>query len=364
MSSKRWPRILASLASIVITSACAVAQPTAAMPTPPPTLAPEPAVIIDPTGMAPGEVAKTFYTWYIESWHSPDRAQLAPNAYEQTGYLTDELVQKLDRTREEMESSGSGGVDLILCAQDIPQHVRVEQVDAQGEQATVLLSSSFEGHRLEIDLQQIGGIWKIAGIRCGVGSSEASATESAQPTEIASSAGSASPIESATPTAASTSTPLERPEFANWRIYQNAAFGIQIAYPPDWVYEELITDPNKPPIGAANVQMVVLFQPQEWELSTPFILELTEGSWEEYRGSYIEPAKTEALELNDYPALFELEQVTDEITILRYLIENPTDSDWRVTFVDSIAGFPERVQGNEEYVELFQQMMQTFEFIR
>ena len=68
--------------------------------------------------------------------------------------------------------------------------------------------------------------------------------------------------------------------------------------------------------------------------------------------------------MNGYAALFELEQVTEEIAILRYLIENPIDKEWRVTLIDYVSGFPDRAQGNEEYVDQFRQMMQTFEFVR
>jgi len=308
--------------------------------------------------MAPEEVAKTFYTWYIESLYSPNPEQMTPDAYKQTGYLTEELVQKIDEAKEKMRQQGGQGFDPILYAQDVPQHVRVEQVDVQGEQATVLLSSSFPGHLLEIDLQQIDGIWRISGIQRGSNSNEASATS---PTN---SAESASLTDSATSQPPSTPAVLDRPEFANWRIYRNTTFGIQIAYPPDWIYEEVIADPNRPPIGAPDVKMIVFFHPQEWELDIPFNLELTEGSWEEYRASHIEPTQSEALELNGYAALFELEQLTDEITISRYLIENPIDKEWRATFIDYVSGFPDRAQGNEEYVDQFRQMMQTFEFVR
>ena len=278
--------------------------------------------------MAPEEVVKTFYKWYIDLWSGPNRPEMNVEIYRQTGYLTEELVQQLEET---MASFDRGGADPVICAQDVPLYVKVDQVSTQGDQATVVLGSSFEGHRLEIDLQQIEGVWKIAGI---------------------------------TPESSATSTLSTRPEFADWRIYENSTYGIRMAYPPDWVYEEVTADPNAPPIGAEDVQMIVFFHPQEWDLNAPFNLELTEGSWEQYRASHLEPVRSEALEVNGYAATFELEQVTEEISIRRYLIENPTDKDWRVTFIDYISGFPDRSPGHEKDVELFLQMMQTFSFTR
>lgn len=366
MITRRWSQAFISLAFLGIVSACAAkppapvapppptdaaAQPTTVVTVPPPSATLAPVEIADPAGMPPDEVVKTFYTWYIDSWHVPNREHIAPDAYKQTGYLTEELIQEIDQAVEEMRKQGPG-FDPILYAQDVPQHVRVEQTDVQGEQATVLLSSSFQGHLLEIGLQQIDGIWKISRIQRGSSPGEAS------------SAGSASPDGSAMPQPSGASALLDAPEFANWRIYRNTIYGVQVAYPPDWIYEEVTADPNRPPIGAPDVQMIVFFHPQEWELNTPFNLELTEGSWEEYRASHIEPTESEALELNGYAAMFELEQITEEISILRYLIENPTDREWRVTFIDYVSGFPDRTQGNEVYVEQFQQMLQTFEFIR
>jgi hypothetical protein len=352
MTTSRWPRIFVSFAFAVVISTCATVQPTPATPTPLPTATSVPVTIADPTGMAPEEVVKTFYTWYIEGWYSQNPEHMLPDAYKQTGYLTDELTQKIDQAREEMRQSGPG-YDPILYAQDVPQHVRVEQVDVQGGQATVLISSSFPGHFLEITLQQANDTWVIAGIQRSASPSEGSATIPPSQAESASDAESAS-----------TPAPYNESTFANWQIYRNDTFGVQVAYPPDWMYEEVTADPSAPPIGAPDVKMIVYFYPQEWGLTTPFNLELTEGSWEEYRASHIEPNRSEMVELNGYPATFELEQVTDEITILRYLIENPTDKEWRATFIDYVSGFPERVQGNEAYVELFRQMMQTFEFIR
>jgi hypothetical protein len=59
-----------------------------------------------------------------------------------------------------------GGYDPILCAQDVPTGVSVVAETVEGQEATVEVESSFEGHGLTVRLAQEGGYWAITGVTC------------------------------------------------------------------------------------------------------------------------------------------------------------------------------------------------------
>ena len=117
----------------------------------------------------PEGVVKSFYTWYIgyNQWDGQGDKPHALNdgAYRDIPLLTEAFVAELD----EMVASPDGlWADPILCAQDIPWYVRVDEVEVaeSGEEARALLSSSFEGHSFAAELLLMDEQWRIAGIVC------------------------------------------------------------------------------------------------------------------------------------------------------------------------------------------------------
>ncbi|MCZ7541999.1 MAG: YbjP/YqhG family protein [Anaerolineae bacterium] len=117
----------------------------------------------------PEGVVKSFYNWYIgyNQWEGQgDKPHaLMDGAYRENPLLAEAFVAELD----EMVASPEGlWADPILCAQDIPWYVRVEEVQVaeSGEEAEALLSSSFEGHSFAVQLLLVDEQWQIAGIAC------------------------------------------------------------------------------------------------------------------------------------------------------------------------------------------------------
>ena len=292
----------------------------------------------DVRGLEPGAVVQTFYEWYLACTSGRERRNpLAEGLLETTGCLSRDLVAHLQET---VASYDRGGADPILCAQDVPSSVTVLETQIDADQAQVLLGTSFQGHVLRIGLEQREGWWQIVDIRCGMGD--------------------ASP---GTAPAAERGAKVELAPRQGWLVYRNAVHGFQIEYPEDWTFEELEAQPDQPPIGPPNVRLLVLFQPQQWTLSTPFTLEITEGTWEAYRASQAPPQTSTPIQLGSYPALCEEEQVNESIVIVRYLLEDPRKSQRRFTFLDYVSGFPQRIQGNEESVATFREMLSTLALV-
>jgi len=113
------------------------------------------------------EAVKTvedFYSWYLGY---PGNV-VADGAHRSSEYLTAAFVEQVD---ELVASFTQGGYDPFLCAQDIPGDLIVDETVVSGEQASVVIhevwnaGTDFEMvHDVVVELQRIGGAWKIADI--------------------------------------------------------------------------------------------------------------------------------------------------------------------------------------------------------
>jgi hypothetical protein len=117
----------------------------------------------------PEEVTQDFYTWYLEYFGDPGagtfRSPLADKSYQNSEYLTPSFVGHID---EVLAGFGNqGGYDPFLCAQDIPQEVLADGTFWHGEQASVLLRTSFPNHFMTVDLYKNRWTWQIGNITCG-----------------------------------------------------------------------------------------------------------------------------------------------------------------------------------------------------
>ena len=115
--------------------------------------------------VAPETVVESFYNWYLGYPGNP----LVDGAYRSSEYLTTEFVRKAD---EIIASFDKGGYDPFLCAQDIPESFAVNEAVISGDEAGVVVHTSFEGHMFTVDLQRVDGQWKITDIICSVSESQ------------------------------------------------------------------------------------------------------------------------------------------------------------------------------------------------
>jgi hypothetical protein len=343
--------ILLALLALAVASVACLNSDVSAKPAPAPTDPPGAPVVLAPTpvtppalaGLSPSESLQRIYGWYID-------APFEVNAYEvavEQGYLTDELVRRVAEIRASWTQGG--GYDVLLCAQDRPNYVNVEQMASEGDWAEAELSSSFPNHRFAVELERVDGVWRIADVHCTP--PQAAGGRETAPTVAA-------------PTGAPPVNDGER------QIYQNAEYGLHLAYPAGWVYEEVTADPSRPPLGPDNLKLMVLLMPEAWAAQkgvpdpngpgvAPFSFEVSVGSMEAYRQAHPEPDESEPVTLNGLEATREVEYVNDELYLVRYMVAWPGIPERRLTVTDAVSGFSERIQGNEAVVAELEATLQT-----
>jgi hypothetical protein len=126
------------------------------------------------------------------------------------------------------------------------------------------------------------------------------------------------------------------------------------------------------------IEQVVIFYPQAWadrfEHSGPpdpdappaiptLSLEICVGSEEQFRRAYVAPDRSETLTINGIDAVRE-EIGTGKYVIVRYVFQDPGNSDVRVVLVDNFSGFTDRAAEHPEIVERIPVVIATFEFAR
>jgi len=114
-----------------------------------------------PTAMAPEQVVRAFYDLYLGS--AAQGSLLGRGSYRDMPYLSPEFIEKVERL---VASFDKGGYDPFLCAQDVPGEVAVDQAVVSGDQASVVVKSTFPGHSLTVKLERRAGQWWIVDIVC------------------------------------------------------------------------------------------------------------------------------------------------------------------------------------------------------
>jgi len=275
------------------------------------------------------------------------------DALARTGYLAPELLARMAAEREAMRGK-PGGADLLLCAQDVPRQIEVASVAGLDEGVEVVLTSEFAGHGLRVRLAQRDGAWLVVDIRC-VGED----IDQAQPAPIDDNPDPALALD---------------PAREGWTLYANGRYGFDLSYPADWTHQELIDDPNQPPIGPEPVKVVTLLMPQAWadEMAkrqgppdpnaptiAPFTLEVIEGDETVLRQLYLEPTTQETLSMAGLSVTREVESISDEIHLVRHVVRHPERSDTWLVLTDAISGFPDRVSGNEAVLATLLEVLAT-----
>ena len=104
----------------------------------------------------PGDVVREFFDWYLGDRSGP------PKDPRESDFLAETLVTRID---EMMESSVPVDQVSFVCAQDFPDTVEVVSSEIDGENAEVLVRTSF-GTNVRLMLQPIEGQWRIYDVKC------------------------------------------------------------------------------------------------------------------------------------------------------------------------------------------------------
>jgi Protein of unknown function (DUF3828) len=159
--------------------------PTALPPTAP---APGRALLVQDTAASatPEEVAQNFYDWYLS--YAQTANPLLDKAYQTNSDLAPELIAQVDKTVATLSDGGLDPgvvIDPFLCAQDIPDSVRVGPAEITGERAQAVARTSLDDHWLDLSFVHAAGRWQITGIACGTNAgARATAGASVTPEQV------------------------------------------------------------------------------------------------------------------------------------------------------------------------------------
>jgi hypothetical protein len=121
--------------------------------------------------ITPVGVTGAFYDWYLD-YTTPDEAghfnnPLVDKAYREAPYLSVGLIEEMDTLLSEPIM-----FDPFLCAQDIPEWYRVEEIDTGADTAQVMVLTYFSGNpvpsRLLVELTLSDEGWQLREIICRV----------------------------------------------------------------------------------------------------------------------------------------------------------------------------------------------------
>jgi hypothetical protein len=151
---------------------------------------------------------------------------------------------------------------------------------------------------------------------------------------------------------------VEGPGDAGWRF--------TLAFPPDWMSKET----NAAAGGGPDDWPVVVqrqFYPEAWAerlertgppapnapvTYVPLMLEVVVGSEAQLRRVYVEPARSELLDVNGLAVVREFEGEDPTMTVIRYIVRHPENPEVWLVLTDVIGGFLQRIAGNETVAEV------------
>jgi hypothetical protein len=115
-----------------------------------------------PIPMTPEGAVTGFYSWYL--WYAREVGNpLVTGAYRSSEYLTPDLVQKMDKTIASFDRSG---YDPFLCAQDLPESFTLDEAVVSGDEASLVVHTSFADHAFGVELEQVNGRWAVSDVVC------------------------------------------------------------------------------------------------------------------------------------------------------------------------------------------------------
>ena len=161
-----------------------------------------------------------------------------------------------------------------------------------------------------------------------------------------------------------------------WQRFTDDTYGFAFAYPGDWMTKSLPLEGPGMPDDWPIVQNVMLF-PTEWaerfEQSGPpspgappsypaAMVEVIVGPQTQLRRVYPEPTRSERVERNGYTLITEIDSVSDEIQLIRYVIQHPEDPELWIVVNDTISGFPDRLDASEAVAATVLPIVESFAF--
>ncbi len=162
-----------------------------------------------------------------------------------------------------------------------------------------------------------------------------------------------------------------------WQTFEDEVYGFRFQYPQDWTFEMQSTGGPGVPEDFPIERLVIFFpasmaevlkhsgppDPSQPPTVAPLQLEVCVGDETQFRRVYPEPAQREIVDCHGVPMVIEKEIVSETVTLIHYVFQDPKNPDVRVVFNDMISGFPDRATGQEEVIEILQQIIYTFTFI-
>jgi hypothetical protein len=259
-----------------------------------------------------------FYDWYLR-YVREEGNPLVTGAYRSSEYLTPDLIQKMDET---IASFDGAGYDPFLCAQDVPESYAFDDVVVSGDEAEVVVHTSFADHTFVVRLQQVNGRWAVSDVICA----ERRADEQEPPPRSDKAEG--------------------------WQVYRDDEYGFRIQYPADWTMHEakLATKESDSPIVR-----VLGFVPPGWQgRVSPVSVEVGVGKLDEMRMWPISAAEqTGAAALNDCVMLIGKGMYGETF----YVFQHPDDNELYVAMRDNIGEQADRAQ-----IEAIDTMISSFRF--
>lgn len=110
------------------------------------------ATVNEAPSIAPDHIVQDFYTWFLEIGPEGEIRD-----YHESELLSEEAKQALE--------SASFSASPIVCAQDLPDSVTAESASISGDQASVVVMSSF-GNSITVNLKLVDGQWMISNFQC------------------------------------------------------------------------------------------------------------------------------------------------------------------------------------------------------
>jgi hypothetical protein len=163
-----------------------------------------------------------------------------------------------------------------------------------------------------------------------------------------------------------------------WESYSDDTYGFTFAYPSDWMTQSLPIQGPGTPDDWPLVQNVMLF-PATWadrfEQSGPpspdappsypaATVEVLVGPESQLRRVYPEPTQSDSVERNGTTVTTEIDQVNEEIQLVRYVIRHPEDPELWIIINDVISGFPDRLKGNEAVAASVMPIVESITFTK
>lgn len=120
---------------------------------------------------SPSANSQTFYDWYANCLNSSPAGICN---YKESKLVSSELVNRIAAYDENFnkqcgDSPGCNHGDLILCAQNVPQSISVDNEKISGSTATVTVHTTYGAsgdNPLTVSLKNESGTWKLTNISC------------------------------------------------------------------------------------------------------------------------------------------------------------------------------------------------------